>query len=171
MKKLWLLFLLMAGCEGCVVIQPYTAILPLNMPQAGMSGQTLCDLNGVPTVVVSHLLLGNDMELNAVLVHERVHVRQVQRHGNCNAFMFAYTNSVQFRIEVEAEAYCAELEYRVNHGGLERGYGINRIVETLTTSPRYKLGEEVDSSAVAKLVKGLSGCRPDQGGLGSLSER
>ena len=64
----------------------------------------------------------------------------------------------------------AELEYRVNHGGLERGYGINRIVETLTTSTRYKLGEEVDSSAVAKLVRGLQGCRSDTGGLGSLSK-
>ena len=169
MKYLFFI-LLLAGCQGCATTTPYTAVLPLNMPQAGLGGQTVCDLNNVPVIVVSKTLLENEFELESVLTHERVHVRQVRDSGDCRAFMFTYTSNVQFRMAQEAEAYCAELDYRVRVGGLGKDYGISRIVSLLTTSERYTLGEEVDSSVVAKLVKGLQGCRPDTGRLGSLSK-
>lgn len=166
----WLVVvLLLAGCEGCATI-PYTAVLPLNLPQIGLAGQTVCDYNDHPVIIINQALTSNEFELQSVLVHERVHVTQIERVGNCTAFMFSYSNSARVRLVSEAEAYCAELQYRVNFGKMEREFGVDRIVKVLSESDRYRLREEVDSFAVRKLVKGLQGCRPDEGGIGDLSE-
>lgn len=104
----WIIAVLaLAGCNGCGAYIAPIITMPLH---PGIYGATRCSDNNLPVILVSPGLSPEQKE--EVLVHEKVHVRQMVSHvGGCKqAFMHALGNK-RFRVSQEREAYCAGLRH------------------------------------------------------------
>ena len=82
--------------------------------------------------------------------HERVHFAQHERHGGSEAWWDRYLSDVQFRLDQEVEAYCAQLAYIDAHFGRQsRRHSRDYICSTLA-SPMY--GNLVTKKQAAALL-------------------
>lgn len=92
----------------------------------GVLGQTTCDSSGNTVVLVNMAdpARANAYGVEYITLHEQIHVSQIQkihiaqikREGDCRAFMRKYNEDKNFAFQMEAEAYCGELEFRVLKG-------------------------------------------------------
>lgn len=91
---------------GCVVVRTGEApIIPMNI--FPLSGQTICAVNNIPVILIEpRVWEGRDRE--HTIVHEKVHVRQILRFGDCFKFMRKYSSDKVFRVRMEREAYCEQ---------------------------------------------------------------
>ena len=77
---------------------------------------TTCSKDGDIVIIISDFT--PSVELGHVMAHEMQHVLQIQRHeGGCFAFLEHFKASPDFRIKMEFEAYCKDLEQLVREGG------------------------------------------------------
>lgn len=114
--KLWLLAaLIVILCNMIVARRAYGQVSIVHVPLAEYSAITTCDQDNNIVVAVSNSVdLG---EYEYVLIHERVHVREMQEWpGGCQAFLNHYREDLKFRFEVEARAYCTDFTERVKRG-------------------------------------------------------
>lgn len=90
----------------------YGYVAPIiTMPLAPqMAGATRCSDNNLPVILIQVGITSDQRE--AAIVHEMVHVRQMNAHiGGCKgAFKHALTNKA-FRVSQEKEAYCEEARW------------------------------------------------------------
>lgn len=79
-------------------------------------GATICSNERIVIVLAPGLDSNQHRE---VLVHEKIHVRQIREFGSCRAFTIKYRASIVFRLGVEIEAYCPEARSRAVKMGVE----------------------------------------------------
>lgn len=87
---------------------------------AGMSGvlaRMTCDTTGnQPVILLNAEQEQTHTDKPFVLLHEQIHVSQMARYGHCQKFIERYRDDKVFAFQMEAEAYCGELEVRVLKG-------------------------------------------------------
>jgi hypothetical protein len=110
-----LLLLLATACSGCVPPMEYrAAVLRDNLPPE-KGAVTVCAENNVPYIVLDSTAQGTQFD-EALLVHERVHVRQIMQYrGGCWPFIYRYRADSAFRARIELEAYCAQGRWLMEH--------------------------------------------------------
>ncbi len=121
-KKVWkwwliaALFLvvgrLLAGCTHPVQVVEIEPWSPCAFGELCQIGQVVCSDRGEPMILTRR---GIDPEEKFfTVVHEEVHVRQMQ--GNCRATAERYSTDPEFQWKSELEAYCVETEARIKSG-------------------------------------------------------
>lgn len=70
------------------------------------AGQTFCSDRGIEIHV--NVSVDTSRFFN-ILVHEFTHVRQMVLFGSCERLLEKYRQDTQFRIDIEMEAYCADI--------------------------------------------------------------
>lgn len=99
----------MGWLMSCASVQG-TLIIPVMFPNAEQAGMTTCALDDTPVIFVDSRNLNNP-RMPAVIKHEKVHVAQMTRYGGCKATQARYNSDRDFALQMEAEAYCADLRY------------------------------------------------------------
>lgn len=100
-------------------------------------GFTTCDTTGQVVILLNASDEVNmaDYGLGHVLLHEQIHVTQVAREGSCRKFMKKYNEDKKFAFDIEAEAYCGELEFRVLKGASRVTLFANLVRHMKTMAP------------------------------------
>lgn len=81
----------------------------------GVGGTTICN----PKTNQPIVLVPTSHPTPTVLMHESVHVMQIQRAGGCPDGYTRITNTPAALLDLEAEAYCAEAYWTGNKYGFE----------------------------------------------------
>jgi hypothetical protein len=108
------ILLFLAGCVRVPFVTYNAAVMRDNLPP-DKAAVTLCAENNVPYIVVDSAARGTDLD-EALLVHERVHVRQIMAYrGGCWPFVYRYRNDHAFKVRMELAAYCEQGRWLIEH--------------------------------------------------------
>lgn len=106
-KSLAVLLLVVLACVAprvVTVVQPYTAVLPLDSSNTQSLGQLRCDMANQPVIFI-HPRLSPERQA-WILVHERVHLEQSRVYGGCKVYYLRMGTDTLFRLAMEGEAFC-----------------------------------------------------------------
>jgi Zn-dependent peptidase ImmA (M78 family) len=92
-----------------------------------LNGETTCE-SGVPVIYLNTTL--DSITRYWTLVHERIHVEQMNREVSCSAFAYKYLTQEAFRWLVESEAFCRVYAERKKANALGT-YTIDAIIDAL----------------------------------------
>lgn len=123
--------ILITGCAP-----KYVPVVWVPMPGPNL-GVTTCDTAGQVVIILnaSDEVHMEEYGLGHVLLHEQIHVSQVQKAGSCRQFMKKYNEDKKFAFDIEAEAYCGELEFRVLKGASRVTLFANLVRHMKTMAP------------------------------------
>jgi hypothetical protein len=109
-----LLLLFAVSCFRVPVVSYNAAVLRDQLPP-DKGAVTVCAVNNVPYIILDSATAGLAAE-EGILVHERVHVRQIMRYrGGCWPFIYRYRADSAFKRRVELEAYCEQGRWLIDH--------------------------------------------------------
>jgi hypothetical protein len=101
----------LAACASSrivTVVVPYVPVLHLEPTNQRWLGAASCDVQGQPVIWLHPALSASHAPW--VLLHERVHVLQMESAGGCERFDRRVRADSMYRLRMEAESYCAVLE-------------------------------------------------------------
>jgi hypothetical protein len=102
----------------------------LNLPN-GANAMTTCTSTDTPVIFVKARYAADADTLDLLLVHEEVHVRQINKFpGGCAAAEARFRSDPVFRLDMEAEAYCVQAVRQVRR--LHDDY--SRLADAIVTS-------------------------------------
>lgn len=106
------LLVVMVNLLGCT--QPPAKLNSSYAPGYVPLGQMGCNNVGAPFIELNPLIAERDKEW--VTEHENYHVTQTKEYGGCAKMMARYTTDLDFKLKIEAEAYCAVYNQQVKSG-------------------------------------------------------
>lgn len=136
------ILLLLAGCFRVPFVAYNAAVLRDNLPP-DKGAVTVCAENNVPYIVLDSAGQGTQFD-EALLVHERVHVRQIMQYrGGCWPFVYRYRSDSAFRARIELEAYCEQGRWLMEH---------NKVPDSIWThikdTMRFRYGMDVQRNCL-----------------------
>jgi len=93
-----------------------------------------------------------DPGINAIVAHERTHLKQAQKYGNDISFAFKYATNRKFRLNMEAEAYAADYAWYVKAGVYDTKEILNNSAKALS-SAFYGWAADTPEEAKALILK------------------
>lgn len=123
-----------------VVVPAPIVVNLVDSVEAGLLAVTDCDKYGQISVISTTAQNVQREDWPFTMAHEIRHAKQWARSGlTCKEYDHKYSTDADFRLQIEAEAYCVELVLREKVMGIPWQRGVENMVGRLANNRYYQL--------------------------------